>query len=646
MSYLYGDSTASPLRSNFLEFLRDAMDFCAFVLLADRRIREGAREIERLRRAADEEHQRLDELGAATIRGVEQANLGAGDSATARCADALKRLTHGAVQQGMADVREQLARSIGEVNAREAAERRACVDALGKLLLPHDPWDAISERRVVLRGEMPTAMSYVAEAGGASAVGLAWAIDLDVPQGHPFADAARVERFMAPLEIAVPEMSGWLKKELKIKPQRLERLYVTEVVVDDARVCAKLRIEPHSEAGFDLETSSQEPRVSVSRTGAKDAAVAGAFDVRADDVEPLLELAGKLRTAVAELRRARLGEAKYDREPFETIPDLRAVVERLVREMAPIVSDISTHSLMPEELVLKRLLGDDRREEIFVSKSALREKIAGLSADERAVFDPLALAPLLPAPRSSVRAFEQSLPSEPVLVSESELPAAAPAALAPPPAPFAVPPAPPSPRAAPAAPPPLPPPSAPRISAPMVAAESTPSMPSLSTLFTAPAAENGTSPGRVSDPPSGSQPPNGGGNAELVQTLKQIVGNAKRGKVDEAYRAYADLFGSERFAGYRPEDQRQAMRLMVLAKLQPAPNDIVREAHRIAADRLRALIASQDHPADYEMLGVCQLVLDDTRAASIAFSSGLELERQRNPGSELCGNLMRRASAI
>jgi hypothetical protein len=185
---------------------------------------------------------------------------------------------------------------------------------------------------------------------------------------------------------------------------------------------------------------------------------------------------------------------------------------------------------------------------------------------------------------------------------------------------------------------------------------SAPSMPSISALF--PAAppsvpgENGQPASAAPDPTTeaparGSQPPNGGaGNQELVVALKQIVGNAKKGKVDEAYKAYAELFGSTRFAEYRPEDQRQAMRIMVLAKQQPPPNDIVREAHRIASERLRTLIALHDHAADYEMLGVCQIVLDDTKAASAAFSSGLELERARNPGSELCGNLMRRAASI
>jgi hypothetical protein len=40
------------------------------------------------------------------------------------------------------------------------------------------------------------------------------------------------------------------------------------------------------------------------------------------------------------------------------------------------------------------------------------------------------------------------------------------------------------------------------------------------------------------------------------------------------------------------------------------------------------------------------MALENSDAASAAFRSGLELERERNPGSDLCGNLMRRLSAI
>ena len=69
-------------------------------------------------------------------------------------------------------------------------------------------------------------------------------------------------------------------------------------------------------------------------------------------------------------------------------------------------------------------------------------------------------------------------------------------------------------------------------------------------------------------------------------------------------------------------------------------------AHGAASTRLRELVASHSHPADYEMLGICQLLLEDQETASATFTAGLELARSRDPGSELCGSLMRRVAAI
>ncbi len=569
MSYLYGDSTPSPLRSNFLEFLRDAIDFGVFVLLADGRIRQGKRDIVKFERAANEEIARLEALGEITINAIGQAPFGIPGSATSNCAQELRRLTDGAVMQACATVRGQLAQSIGEVNAREAAQREECLKALEKLLLPHDPWDAITDRRIVLRGELPGEMRYAGRATGVAGCGWGWTIDLSVPEGHPLAQPMRIERLVPELEVCVPDMSGWLKKEVKVKPQRLERLYVTELYVDADVVRAKLRVEPNNDVGFNLDVSTTEPRVKMARTGAKDQAIAGSFEVRAEDVAALVLLSDKLRACANELPRAGLAEATYDEAPFKEHPNLREIVERLVGDMTPIVRNISDHSLTPTELVIKRLLADDRREEIFVSKAALREKLAPLAGEVRTVFDSLALMPALPQSTAAPMPIAVSVPPEMV----TQPPASSQVVM--------------------------------RAESPAVTV-----------------------------------------NPELVASIKHIVQLAKRGQSEEAYNAYRELFTSASFEGQPPEHQRQALRLLVLAKAPATMTASMRDAHRAASDRLRALIEKLEHPADYEMLGICQIVLEDATSASAMFAAALEIERKRDPGSELCGNLMRRVASL
>jgi hypothetical protein len=100
-------------------------------------------------------------------------------------------------------------------------------------------------------------------------------------------------------------------------------------------------------------------------------------------------------------------------EDFRAQPAFADFIERFLRVLAPMVHEIGQRSLMPSELVLRRALTDDRREEIFVSKATLREKYASLAPSVRALFTPLGLdappkgrtsAPPPPGTPSPVRA--------------------------------------------------------------------------------------------------------------------------------------------------------------------------------------------------------------------------------------------------
>jgi hypothetical protein len=136
-------------------------------------------------------------------------------------------------------------------------------------------------------------------------------------------------------------------------------------------------------------------------------------------------------------------------------------------------------------------------------------------------------------------------------------------------------------------------------------------------------------------------------NEELVQQVKAIVATARSGDLDGSYAGYRALFSSAAFASYKPEDQRQALRLMVLAKHAPRPaTPAMVEAHRAAVAPLTELVSVHAEPADHELLGVCHLVLGNDESASRILREGLAIERERNPQSDLCGELMKRISLI
>jgi hypothetical protein len=85
-----------------------------------------------------------------------------------------------------------------------------------------------------------------------------------------------------------------------------------------------------------------------------------------------------------------------------------------------------------------------------------------------------------------------------------------------------------------------------------------------------------------------------------------LVRCAKDGRTKDAYKAYSALFSDASFARQRSQDQRQVLKLMVLAKSTPAPNDEVTSAYQSALARLKALATETDDPLDHEMIAVCE----------------------------------------
>ena len=136
-------------------------------------------------------------------------------------------------------------------------------------------------------------------------------------------------------------------------------------------------------------------------------------------------------------------------------------------------------------------------------------------------------------------------------------------------------------------------------------------------------------------------------NDALVQSIKEIVARAKEGDLDGSYRGYRELFASADFETYRVEDQRQTLKLMILKKGAPVtPTGAFVEAHRAALERLTALVSTANEPADYELLGICHVVVGNEESASNIFKAALAIERERDPSSPLCGALMKRVSML
>ncbi|MFN0247406.1 MAG: hypothetical protein ACKV2T_11015 [Kofleriaceae bacterium] len=647
MSYLYGDSTASPLRSNFLAFLRDALDFCVHLIQAQERIdalHEDGREKDR---HAEAERVRIRGLRALVVEAAESANTEGPGSASQRAVDRVKAASDQGIATTLDEIAAKLANEHAALDVRERAERDSCLDSLADMLAGHEPHDGSWRVQVELG-----ASGYVASCEATTPYGIAWNCSIVFGEGHPLAGVMKVGEAVPQLELSLPEPGGFLKKG-KVKPQRVDQ-YSLEAFVADAHA-AKISVRQAPRTPIGLDISIVGTSVEMQRTGVKDHVEC---EVSADDAQKLIALRDKLLETVTTrsgLKRT-VTTATFDDEPLGERPDLGEVVERVIQAAAPITKEIQAHSLSPHELVIRRLLGNDRREEVFVTTASLLDKLAPLDEEQRGVFGALGLRrvrPRTPLP-------EETVDDEPMIVRTRIRPVT-PVAL-----PVFQPPAPvaiaaqgtPSPEAAESA----------RVesasvelaSVESVSANSTradsshrespspeaPSAeshhaeshhaeaqhaesPSARSPLASPSAvnaEGGTAAPRISSSnmvtssprESGAIPVAPGESIEidatskesLAATVKRIVGSARGGRTTEAFEAYAALFEDPDFARQRPQDQRQVLKLMVLAKSAPPPSPMVTEAYRNALLRLKVLHAEGSEGVDAEMIAACEVMLE------------------------------------
>jgi len=217
MSYLYGDSTPSKLEGNYIEFLRDAVEFCVQVLAADQRIAQGRAQARSLEHATAGEYERLQKLGAQVSKSFDGMSLGAPDTATARCAAAILKSAADLVRAEAVAMRSALDAELAKRETQAGQEREGCVKALETLLVKHDLPETALDLHLAING----GARYAGRSRLKTTFGLDALVDLEIPANHLFDRVIRVDRLMERLDVHAPEIGGWLHKEVKKRPQHL-----------------------------------------------------------------------------------------------------------------------------------------------------------------------------------------------------------------------------------------------------------------------------------------------------------------------------------------------------------------------------------------------------------------------------------------
>jgi len=389
MGFLYGDSSACPLQGDFIEFLRETLDFCVRCLNADTRLTEQRERVATLQREGEATIGRLDKLAAAVATAVQHTTVEDMDAAVESCGASINRTAAELVRVEAARVKSTVVGEVSKLEAQATAIRVEVVKALEALLLRHDVPEAALRTHLRLLG----GTRYGARLLATAPFGLEMVVDLDIPPNHLFATAVRVDKVVDRIEVLAPDPPGRLK-DSKPKPHRLERCFVTEFALGVTGSALKLRETPDANGGgFDVLFGGEEQRPRLMRVGDREETSAPVADMSEADASRLRVLCERLAVPAAELNHHRrtLAEAQLDGQPLSNIERPGLLVERLIQHLAPIVREIATRSSSPDELVLRRLLSEDRREEIFVTKSELRRRLEPLPPPLRGLFAPLGL---------------------------------------------------------------------------------------------------------------------------------------------------------------------------------------------------------------------------------------------------------------
>lgn len=407
MTYLYGDSTDSGLELNYIELLRDFLDFAAQIVLSEHRIQCALAEASEQVRSGEEELARLRALST-DLNEVLSKHRASEGSETNRAIEDLSASIEGTLTRHTDAIKNDEATSQRTVQNKKERERASHPKHLEPLLLRHQLPDSAWFVDLLATQER---LSYRAETHGSCKQGLSWRFVVDIPKDSAFSQPIRVSHYAPELSIQVPEKSGLVRKSVKLKTQKLSGLLITSFRNASAISWLSLRTPTQGEeSGYDIELHrTSAPQVSVARVTKGERGAP--FEASPEDAAALADLSGQLQRESANLmeHRCALTEARFDNSPLRELEDPLELLRRLIARIAPVIQDISAHSLAPTELILKRVLADDRREEIFASVEDLRSKIAGIPPEKRRLFAPLGLESA--GPSESAGPARAALPS-------------------------------------------------------------------------------------------------------------------------------------------------------------------------------------------------------------------------------------------
>lgn len=377
--YRYGDGSPFPLDENFIETLTMAVETCtnAFIPLTELDARRNkARE---LRREGDLEAGRLSELEKA-LTATLGAHLTPGPkpSLTQQVAQKIAA----SAKQTIADMKKQIDARVQQHEA--AALPKTSADAVTKALRPFFDEHQLPKAAWIMswdvRGAEPSA-DAVSTAGKITA---AFTLAPD-----PYRAPIRVEQLAE--GVIVHMMKKGVFGKAKPAPVDLGKYVMVAFERTGLEHTVTLKENPNKSAAGLRFTVTTDGATWVTITPAGDAE-GEPNDLDPEDVGPVRNLAERAANALKDLiQRRTLVEITLAGTSISELDDPREVPLELLAQLTPLARSIRDKSRMSGELVLKRDIGDGRREELFVPRATLAQQFARLPNEYRRPFEDMGI---------------------------------------------------------------------------------------------------------------------------------------------------------------------------------------------------------------------------------------------------------------
>jgi hypothetical protein len=385
--YRYGDGTPFPLPENFIETLVAAVDCCVAIYQVEARVEEhAARQREARRRAADE-LRRLDALHglietavAPLIQHKDERSGRASEQAAGKIFEAATSI----IRNSRAGVTRRRETATHEVLAPAVLE--GVPAALGQFFSRHQ----------LPRTEWHAHWQATPEAGASAEISGQVTRDLELVFRASFAEDGfwsrpipMAELFGVPVNAVIDGGKG------RRRQVRLDPTVLTELQVAPGREAMVLR-EATKRTGLALHILMPrpgEPAPLVVALDRRDKGQGQPFYLDEVGARAVLGAWRALQTKLPELVAARdeLVAARLAGRDVSEVEHPAQMAEGILHFLAPLVREMRIRSRVPGELILKRDLASDRREEIFVPRQALWTKIAALPPRHRQLFEAIGL---------------------------------------------------------------------------------------------------------------------------------------------------------------------------------------------------------------------------------------------------------------